>query len=75
MPSLTESEKRLIQRSRGRCFQNQLAVEIQASASGADMDLRTSKGSESRFSAFVERLVSVIGHADRARPLLIIASA
>src|SRR4030081_2982321 len=33
------------------------------------MDLRTSGGSESRFSAFVERLVSVIGHADRARPL------
>src|SRR3981081_243786 len=33
------------------------------------MDLRTSDGSESRFSAFVERLVSVIGHADRARPL------
>jgi len=33
------------------------------------MDLRTSGGSESRFSAFVEGLVSVIGHADRARPL------
>src|SRR6202162_475700 len=33
------------------------------------MDLRTSDGSESRFSAFVEGLVSVIGHADRARPL------
>jgi SRSO17 transposase len=33
------------------------------------MDLRTSGGSESRFSAFVEKLVSVIGHADRARPL------
>ena len=33
------------------------------------MDLRTSDGSESRFSAFVEKLVSVIGHADRARPL------
>src|SRR6202047_2402136 len=32
------------------------------------MDLRTSDGSESRFSAFVEGLVSVIGHADRARP-------
>ena len=36
---------------------------------GADMDLRTSDGSESRFSAFVEKLMSVIGHADRARPL------
>ena len=33
------------------------------------MDLRTSGGSESRFSAVVEKLVSVIGHADRARPL------
>jgi len=33
------------------------------------MDLRTSDGSESRFSAFVEGLVSVIGHSDRARPL------
>lgn len=33
------------------------------------MDLRRSDGSESRSSAFVERLVSVIGHADRARPL------
>ena len=33
------------------------------------MDLWTSDGSESRFSAFVEGLVSVIGHADRARPL------
>src|ERR1700731_3798585 len=33
------------------------------------MDLRTSGGSESRFSAFVEGLVSGIGHADRARPL------
>ena len=33
------------------------------------MDLRRSDGSKSRFSAFVEGLVSVIGHADRARPL------
>ena len=33
------------------------------------MDLRKSDGSESRFAAFVEGLVSVIGHADRARPL------
>src|SRR6187399_2354207 len=35
----------------------------------ADMDLRVVGDSESRFSAFVEGLVSVIGHADRARPL------
>jgi len=33
------------------------------------MDLRGSDGSESRFTAYVEGLVSVIGHADRARPL------
>jgi SRSO17 transposase len=33
------------------------------------MDLRTAEGSESRFAAYVEGLVSVIGHADRADPL------
>ena len=33
------------------------------------MNLRTTGGSESRFSAYVEGLVSVIGHADRAGPL------
>jgi SRSO17 transposase len=33
------------------------------------MDLRTAADSESRFSAYVEGLVSVIGHKDRARPL------
>jgi SRSO17 transposase len=33
------------------------------------MDLWKADGSESRFAAFVEGLVSVIGHADRARPL------
>jgi SRSO17 transposase len=33
------------------------------------MDLRKSDGSESRFAGFVEGLVSVIGHADRAGPL------
>ena len=33
------------------------------------MDLATSDESESRFSAYVEGLVSVIGHADRAGPL------
>ena len=36
---------------------------------GADMDLRTPDDSESRFSGYVEGLVSVIGHADRAGPL------
>ena len=33
------------------------------------MDLRAVGDSESRFSAYVEGLVSVIGHADRAGPL------
>ena len=33
------------------------------------MDLRTADDSESRFSAYVEGLVRVIGHADRAGPL------
>ena len=33
------------------------------------MNLRTPGGSELRFSAYVEGLVSVIGHADRAVPL------
>ena len=33
------------------------------------MDLRVVGDSESRFSAYVEGLVSVIGHADRASPL------
>ena len=33
------------------------------------MDLRTANDSESRFVGYVEGLVSVIGHADRARPL------
>jgi SRSO17 transposase len=35
----------------------------------ADMDLRAADDSESRFSGYVEGLVSVIGHADRAGPL------
>jgi SRSO17 transposase len=35
----------------------------------ADMDLRVVSESESRFSAYVEGLVSVIGHAGRASPL------
>jgi SRSO17 transposase len=36
---------------------------------GLRMGLRTSDGSEFRFAAYVEGLVSVIGHADRAGPL------
>ena len=33
------------------------------------MNFRSAENSKSRFSAYVEGLVSVIGHADRARPL------
>jgi len=36
---------------------------------GAEMDLRRSEAIESRFGAYVEGLTSVIGHADRAKPL------
>ena len=36
---------------------------------GVDMDLRAADDSESRFAGYVEGLVSVIGHADRAGPL------
>jgi len=35
----------------------------------AEMDLRGAGDSESRFAAYVEGLASVIGHADRAKPL------
>jgi SRSO17 transposase len=35
----------------------------------AEMDLRQSEAIESRFAAYVEGLTSVIGHADRAKPL------
>ena len=33
------------------------------------MDLQSATSSEARFAAYVEGLVSVIGHADRAGPL------
>src|ERR1035437_9098277 len=36
---------------------------------GVDMDLRAADDSESRFAGYVEGLMSVIGHADRAGPL------
>jgi SRSO17 transposase len=48
--------------------ENQLWGEIRSSA-GAGMDLQSTGGSEARFDAYVEGLVSVIGHADRAGPL------
>ncbi|MGY3610685.1 IS701 family transposase, partial [Bradyrhizobium sp. Lot33] len=33
------------------------------------MGSRSKDGSEARFAAYVDGLVSVIGHADRAKPL------
>jgi hypothetical protein len=33
------------------------------------MNLRSADNSKSRFAAYVEKLVGVIGHADRAGPL------
>src|SRR5262252_10175661 len=42
---------------------------IRSCVGGAGMDVQSAGDSESRFAAFVEGLVSVIGHADRARPL------
>jgi hypothetical protein len=35
----------------------------------AEMDFQTRASSESRFAAYVEGLVGVIGHEDRAGPL------
>src|SRR3972149_7953569 len=39
------------------------------SIEGAEMGLRAAEDTESRFVAYVEGLVNVIGHADRAGPL------
>src|SRR5262249_46908545 len=47
---------------------NQVVSEIHAQRRAA-MNLEASMDSASRFVAFVEELTSVIGHADRARPL------
>src|SRR6202045_561742 len=50
--------------------ENQLLGKIHASARGPNMDGRQiSDDSESRFAAFVDGIVSVMGHADRAGPL------
>src|SRR5882724_2431858 len=62
-PSSTESESRVT-----KVDGTQLDIGIQVSMEAA-MDHRASGSSESRFSAYVEGLVSVIGHADRAQPL------
>jgi hypothetical protein len=59
----------LSQKVAGPSAENQLCGEIQSSAGGAGMNLRSVDRSKSRFAAYVEGLVSVIGHADRASPL------
>ena len=48
---------------------NHLSEGIHGQRLGAEMDLEGADDSESRFAAYVEGLVSVIGHADRAAPL------
>jgi len=48
--------------------ENQLFVEIHLPAEAA-MNLEGTKDSAFRFAAFVKQIVSVIGHADRERPL------
>src|ERR1043165_4834149 len=59
--SLTESEGHRVAVQELRYF-----GEIHFQRTGAEMGL---EGSSSRFSAYVEGLESVIGHADRAKPL------
>jgi len=53
----------------GASFENQLFAGIPQSAKEADMGLGHGTDSESRFLRYVGCLSSVIGHADRARPL------
>jgi hypothetical protein len=61
---LTESE------SRGpSLLRINYAVRFGRQQGGAGMNLRLVDRSKSRFAAYVEGLVSVIGHADRASPL------
>src|SRR5450631_1279211 len=59
----------LSRKSRATSAENQLCGEIQSSAGGAGMNLRSVVRSKSRFAAYVEGLVSVVGHADRVGPL------
>src|SRR5271166_1279580 len=49
-------------------LENQIFIEIHSQRRAA-MDLEGTADSAPRFAAFVGELVSVIGHADRARPL------
>src|ERR1019366_631193 len=62
--NLTESE------SRGpSLLRINYAVRFGRQQGGAGMNLRLVDRSKSRFAAYVEGLVSVIGHADQASPL------
>jgi len=56
-------------KTQGASFENQLFAGIPQSAKEADMGLGHGTDSESRFLRYVGCLSSVIGHADRARPL------
>src|SRR6266481_5373899 len=59
----------LSQKAAGNRDQNQLLGKIHVQRTEADMGRQVSEDSESRFAVYVERLTSVIGHADRAAPL------
>ena len=59
----------VVRRSRLSEEPNHLSEGIHGQRLGAEMDLEGADDSESRFAAYVEGLVSVIGRADRAAPL------
>src|SRR5437899_3037615 len=59
----------LSQKVAGDQAENHVFAEIMEQHVRAAMDLQRAAGSESRFSKYVQGLVDVIGHADRARPL------
>src|SRR3981081_4699312 len=59
----------LSKKSRATGLENQLFCGFTISARGADMNLRSEHGADARFSAYVEGLASVVGHADRIGPL------
>src|ERR1700682_5209067 len=59
----------LSQKSRATGLENQLFCGFTISARGADMNLRSEGDADARFSAYVEGLASVVGHADRIGPL------
>jgi SRSO17 transposase len=64
----TMSQK-VSQKPQVRWFENQLVEAIPIQIEGVGMGLRERKSVELRFRGYVEGLVRVIGHADRAGPL------